>query len=85
MAELRELAIPDIGGEADVIEVLVAVGDTVAIEDPLITLESDKASMDVPATAAGRVHDIKVKVGDRVSGGSSVIAHLPEPAPGSTP
>ena len=55
------------------IEILVAVGDTVAVEDPLITLESDKATMDVPSPAAGVVKAIHVKVGDNVSEGSAVL------------
>jgi len=61
-----EIAVPDIGDYQDVpvIEVHVAPGDVVAEEDPLVTLESDKATMDVPATAAGKVQDVKVKVGD---------------------
>ena len=72
-----ELIIPDLGDfeEVDVIEVLVAPGDTVAIEDPLVTLETDKASMDIPATAAGEIISIAVKVGDKVSSGT-VLATL---------
>jgi pyruvate dehydrogenase E2 component (dihydrolipoamide acetyltransferase) len=77
VAELRDVTLPDLGGEADVIEVLVAVGDVVALEDPLVTLESDKASMDVPSTAAGRIHDIKVKVGDRVTEGTLILTLEP--------
>ena len=70
-----EIAVPDIGDYEDVpvIEVHVAPGDVVAEEDPLVTLESDKATMDVPATAAGKVQDVKVKVGDTVSEGSVVV------------
>jgi len=70
-----EIAVPDIGDYEDVpvIEVHVAPGDVVAEEDPLITLESDKATMDVPATAAGKVQDVRVKVGDTVSEGSVVV------------
>jgi pyruvate dehydrogenase E2 component (dihydrolipoamide acetyltransferase) len=70
-----EIAVPDIGDYQDVpvIEVLVAPGDVVAEEDPLVTLESDKATMDVPATAAGKVQDVKVKVGDTVSEGTVVV------------
>jgi pyruvate dehydrogenase E2 component (dihydrolipoamide acetyltransferase) len=56
-----------------VIEVHVAPGDVVAEEDPLVTLESDKATMDVPATAAGKVQDVRVKVGDTVSEGTVVV------------
>ena len=67
-----EIAVPDIGDYQDVpvIEVHVAPGDVVAEEDPLVTLESDKATMDVPATAAGKVQDVRVKVGDTVSEGT---------------
>jgi len=70
-----EIAVPDIGDYEDVpvIEVHVAPGDVVAEEDPLVTLESDKATMDVPATAAGKVQDVRVKVGDTVSEGSVVV------------
>jgi pyruvate dehydrogenase E2 component (dihydrolipoamide acetyltransferase) len=74
---LVELKVPDIGGFSDVpvIEVLVQPGESVAKEAPLITLESDKATMEVPATSAGVVRDVKVKVGDKVSQGT-VIATL---------
>ena len=70
-----EVKVPDIGDFKDVpvIEVLVKVGDTVAPEDPLVTLESDKATMDVPSPAAGKVAALKVKVGDKVSQGSVVL------------
>jgi dihydrolipoamide dehydrogenase len=66
-----ELVIPDLGefSDVDVIEVLVKPGDQVAVEDPLITLETDKASMDVPSTHAGKVSALKVKVGDKVNAG----------------
>jgi pyruvate dehydrogenase E2 component (dihydrolipoamide acetyltransferase) len=69
------VTVPDIGDFSDVpvIEILVAVGDTVAVEDPLVTLESDKATMDVPSPAAGVVKAIHVKVGDSVSEGSLVL------------
>jgi len=78
----RELTVPDLGdfAEVEVIEVLVKAGDTVDVEDPLITLETEKASMDVPATEAGRIVSVAVSVGDRVSAGD-VIATL-EPAAG---
>ena len=69
------LTVPDIGDFADVevIEVLVAVGDEVQMEDPLITLESDKATMDVPATVAGVVSEVLVRIGDSVSEGSAIV------------
>jgi pyruvate dehydrogenase E2 component (dihydrolipoamide acetyltransferase) len=67
--------VPDIGDFDDVpvIEILVSEGDTVAAEDPLVTLESDKATMDVPAPFAGTVRTITVKVGDRVSQGAALL------------
>lgn len=70
-----EVTVPDIGGDTDVdiIEVLVAQGDTVAEEDGLITLETDKATMDVPSPKAGKVVSLKVNVGDKVSEGSLVL------------
>lgn len=70
-----EVAVPDIGGDTDVdvIEVLVAEGDTVAKEDGLITLETDKATMDVPCPASGVVQSLKIKVGDKVSEGTLVL------------
>jgi pyruvate dehydrogenase E2 component (dihydrolipoamide acetyltransferase) len=75
MAEIREVVVPDIGDFADVpvIEVLVAPGDSVAPEDPLVTLESDKATMDVPAPFGGTVAEIAVSVGDTVSEGSPIL------------
>jgi pyruvate dehydrogenase E2 component (dihydrolipoamide acetyltransferase) len=76
LAEIREVLVPDIGDFADVpvIEVLVSPGDTVAPEDPLVTLESDKATMDVPAPFGGTVAEIRVSVGDTVSEGSPILA-----------
>jgi dihydrolipoamide dehydrogenase len=70
-----EVKVPDIGDFDDVpvIEVLVAVGDEVAAEDPLITLESDKATMEVPAPSAGKVTELKVAVGDKVSEGAVIL------------
>jgi dihydrolipoamide dehydrogenase len=70
-----EVKVPDIGDFDDVpvIEVLVSVGDEVAEEDPLITLESDKATMEVPAPAAGKVSELKVGVGDKVSEGTVIL------------
>ena len=83
MAELIEVKVPDIGDFKDVpiIEVLVHPGDRVKAEDPLITLESDKASMDVPSPVDGVVKEIKVKVGDKVSEGSSILIAEAEVAP----
>jgi dihydrolipoamide dehydrogenase len=75
--EVIEVAVPDLGDFADVpvIEVHVAPGDAVAAEDPLITLESDKATMDIPAPVAGIIAGVRVSVGDRVSAGH-LIADL---------
>jgi dihydrolipoamide dehydrogenase len=70
-----KLTIPDLGDFADVevIEVIVAPGDVVAVEDPLITLETDKATMDVPADKAGKIVSVDVHVGDRVSSGDPLV------------
>jgi pyruvate dehydrogenase E2 component (dihydrolipoamide acetyltransferase) len=75
MSEIREIHVPDIGDFKDlpVIEVLVKPGDTVAFDDPLLTLESDKASMDVPSPGAGIVVAVTIKEGDRVSRGSAIL------------
>ncbi|MGE0357538.1 MAG: dihydrolipoyllysine-residue acetyltransferase [Burkholderiales bacterium] len=85
-----EVKVPDIGDFKDVpvIELLVKPGDAVKKEDPLVTLESDKATMEVPSPAAGTVTELKVKVGDKVSQGSLVLlleaaeAGAAKPAPG---
>ncbi|MCW3172537.1 dihydrolipoyllysine-residue acetyltransferase [Shewanella subflava] len=74
-AQVIEVKVPDIGGDTDVsiIEVLVAVGDTIDVDTGLITLETDKATMDVPSPKAGVVKEVKVALGDKVSEGSLVI------------
>ena len=74
MSNLIELKVPDIGGHSnvDVIEVFVKVGDTVAKDDSLITLETDKATMDVPSDVAGKIVEVKIKVGDKVSQGTVI-------------
>ncbi|MBD8695798.1 dihydrolipoyllysine-residue acetyltransferase [Stenotrophomonas sp. CFBP 13718] len=84
MAEIKEALVPDIGDYSDipVIEVLVAVGDTVKKDQGLVTLESDKATMEVPSSVAGVVKEIKVKVGDNLSEGKVVA--LIEVAEGDT-
>ena len=78
MATVKDALVPDIGDfkEVEVIDVLVKPGDTVQPEDPLVTLESDKASMDIPATDAGIVQEITVKVGDKISEGSVILRLL---------
>jgi dihydrolipoamide dehydrogenase len=90
-----DVRVPDIGDFTDVpvIEIHVAPGDTVAVDDPLVTMESDKATMDIPAPVAGIVGQLRVKLGDRVSEGSVLLtlegsggeapAAAPEPAPAS--
>lgn len=74
MSQTIELKVPDIGGHAnvDVIEVAIKVGDVIALEDTLVTLETDKATMDVPAEAAGVVTAVKVAVGGQVSEGDVI-------------
>ena len=101
MAELKEARVPDIGGHSDVpvIELLVKPGDTVARDQGLVTLESDKATMEVPSPFAGVVKELKLKLGDNVSEGALVAiieaaeaaaakpaaAEPPKPAPPPTP
>ena len=79
MSKTLEIKIPDIGDfqEVTVIEVLVKPGDRVQVEDSLITLESDKATMDVPSPSAGTVTEVKVKVGDKVAEGALVLTLEP--------
>ena len=97
MANTTDIIVPDLGdfSDVEVIEILVAPGDTVAKEDGLITLETDKAAMDVPAPAAGAIAGITVAVGDKVSAGSVIgtmnidsdataaapVTEQPEPVP----
>lgn len=70
MADAKEVLVPDVGGESvEVIEVLVSEGDSIEAEDSLVTVESDKASMDIPAPFGGKVKSLKVKVGDKISEG----------------
>lgn len=87
MATLAEVTVPDIGDfeEIPVIEILVAPGDQVSAESPLITLESDKATMDVPAPMDGVVREIKVAVGDNVSQGSLIVLLETAAAPAASP
>lgn len=75
MSNLVEVIVPDIGNfdSVDIIEVFVKPGDTIAKEDSLITVESDKASMDIPSSHAGVVKEVKVKVGDKVSKDSLIL------------
>ena len=73
---MTEVSVPDLGDFADVpvIEIHVAPGDVVSNEDPLVTLESDKATMDIPSPAAGTVRELRVKVGDLVNRGSPILS-----------
>ena len=75
MANTFQITVPDIGNfdSVEVIDILVKVGDTIKKEDPLITLESDKASMDIPSTHEGKVTAINLKVGDKVKQGSNIL------------
>src|SRR5450830_637104 len=82
---LFEVKVPDIGDfkEVEVIELLVKVGDTIKVDQSLITVESDKASMEIPSSSAGVVKELKVKVGDKVGEGS-LLMMLDEAAGGAT-
>ena len=94
---MKEVAVPDIGDfkEVEVIEVLVKPGDRIAAEQSLITVESDKATMEIPAPGAGVVKELRIKVGDKVSQGSPILtleesgaaapAAMPSPAPAPAP
>ena len=92
MSNIIEVKVPDIGDfkNIPIIEILVKPGDSVQPEDPLIALESDKATMEVPSPVAGIVKDLKVKVGDKVSQGTLVLtldvaeAAVSAPAPALT-
>jgi len=79
MSQIKDIPVPDIGDfdSVEVIEVLVSPGDTIAAEDSLITLESDKASMEIPAPEAGTVKELKVSVGDSVAQGDTILTLEP--------
>jgi pyruvate dehydrogenase E2 component (dihydrolipoamide acetyltransferase) len=86
MAELKEVLVPDIGGdEVQVIEICVAVGDNIEAEASIITVESDKATMDIPAPFAGTLAELKVAVGDTVSEGSLIAMMSAEVAETAAP
>src|SRR5215217_6091706 len=72
---IKDVIVPDIGDfeSVDIIEVLVKAGDTIALDDSLITLETDKASMDIPAPFAGVVKEVLVKVGDKTAKGKLIL------------
>ncbi len=84
MAKVKEVLLPDIGdfSEVDIIEVLISPGDTLEAEDSMVTLESDKATMEIPAPFAGTVKEVKVKVGDKIKQGQ--LLALIEEAKGTT-
>ena len=87
MAELKDIFVPDIGDfeGVEVIEIMVAPGDTVNIEDPLVSLESDKAAMEIPSEHAGTIKEIKVNMGDTVSQGDLLLTmEVVESAPAVT-
>ena len=81
---MTELVVPDIGGftNVPVISVFITTGDTIAVDAPLVELESEKATMEVPATLAGKIRDVKVRVGDKVQQGD-VLAIVETSAPAS--
>src|ERR1700693_6459430 len=70
-----EVKVPDIGdfAEVEVIELMVKVGDTIKVDQSLLTVESDKASMEIPSSQAGVIKEIKIKVGDKVKEGSVIV------------
>ena len=76
MSQTRDIPVPDIGDfdEVEIIEVLISPGDTIAAEDSLITLESDKASMEIPAPEGGTVKEVKVEVGQKVKEGDTILS-----------
>ncbi|MGJ8620889.1 MAG: dihydrolipoyllysine-residue acetyltransferase [Methylophilaceae bacterium] len=84
---VKDILVPDIGDfdSVEVIEVLVAPGDTVAADDSLITVESDKASMDIPAPQAGIVKEVKIKVGDKIAEGHLILTLEPSGAETTKP
>ncbi|MDP3706403.1 MAG: 2-oxo acid dehydrogenase subunit E2 [Legionellaceae bacterium] len=82
MTVLQKIVVPDIGGTAgvDVIELLVKPGDTIDKDTPLITLESDKATMEIPSPSAGVVSSLSMKIGDKVSEGDLILMYTPSSA-----
>lgn len=86
MSNLIKLTVPDIGGfkDVDVIEVAVKIGDVVAVNDTLITLETEKATMDVPAEEAGVITKLNIKIGDKVSQGDVIVEIEPTEAKSAT-
>ena len=75
MADVKDILVPDIGDfeGVEVIEIMVSPGDTINVEDPLVSLESDKAAMEIPSPQAGTIRDVKVSIGDKVSEGDLLV------------
>jgi len=75
MAEIKDIIVPDIGDfeGVEVIEIIVTAGETIGVEDPIVSLESDKAAMEIPSPFAGKVKDVKVSIGDKVSQGDLIL------------
>ena len=75
MAEIKDIIVPDIGDfeGVEVIEIIVTAGDSINVEDPIVSLESDKAAMEIPSPFAGTVKEVKVSIGDKVSQGDLLI------------
>jgi pyruvate dehydrogenase E2 component (dihydrolipoamide acetyltransferase) len=75
MAEIKDIIVPDIGDfeGVEVIEIIVTAGETIGVEDPIVSLESDKAAMEIPSPFAGTVKEIKVSIGDKVSQGDLIL------------
>src|SRR5665647_2323056 len=87
VAEMKQVLVPDIGDYkgVSVIEVMVKVGDTINEEDTLLTLETDKAAMDVPSPFAGVVKELHVEIGDKVSQGSLILVLESSDSPAAQP
>ncbi len=85
MATVEDILVPDIGdfAEVEVIEILVKPGDRIEAEQSLLTLESDKATMEIPAPRAGVVKEIKVKLGDKIAAGDLILTLEGDAAPAS--
>jgi len=75
MAEIKDIIVPDIGDfeGVEVIEIIVSAGDSIGVEDPIVSLESDKAAMEIPSPFAGTVKEVKVSIGDKVSQGDLIL------------
>ena len=86
MSDLKEVIVPDIGSdEVEIIEICVQVGDALEAEDSILTVETDKATMDIPAPFAGTVQELKVSVGDKISQGTLIAMMASGDAPAAEP